>query len=178
MAPLDHSSGKLRGSKSPKHVNTRAKAAMMNALDRHRKEVLQSQRYYETKRAAGKTHNQAIRALGRHLCRVIFKMLRNDRPYWIDSRRDPADTPIKASDASQKPIGRTARQEADRQGEIITARGHRLSSLYRRTSITSHHRSSNTPAGGYCEAQYRHENPQERRSFPLQISGGMFKVGI
>jgi transposase len=106
MAPLDHSSGKLRGSKSPKHVNTRAKAAMMNALDRHRKEVLQSQRYYETKRAAGKTHNQAIRALGRHLCRVIFKMLRNDRPYWIDPRRDPADTPIKASDREP---------EADRQ---------------------------------------------------------------
>jgi transposase len=97
MAPLDHSSGKLRGSKSPKHVNTRAKAAMINALDRHRKEVLQSQRYYETKRAAGKTHNQAIRALGRHLCRVIFKMLRNDRPYWIDPRRDPADDPINAS---------------------------------------------------------------------------------
>ena len=27
MAPLDNSSGKVRGSKAPKHVNTRAKAA-------------------------------------------------------------------------------------------------------------------------------------------------------
>jgi transposase len=84
MASLDNSSGKFRGSKAPKHVNTRAKAAMMAAIDHHRKRVPQSQRYYEKKRAEGKRHNQAIRALGRHLCRVIFKMLSQERPYWID----------------------------------------------------------------------------------------------
>ena len=84
MATLDHSSGKFRGSKSPKHVNARAKAAMMIAIDHHRKKVPQSQRYYEKKRAEGKRHNQAIRALGRHLCRVIFKMLSQERPYRID----------------------------------------------------------------------------------------------
>jgi transposase len=83
MSNLDRSSGRFRGSKPPKHVNTRAKAAMMIAVDRHRKQVPQSQRYYEKKRAEGKTHNQAIRALGRHLCRVIFKMLRTERPYSI-----------------------------------------------------------------------------------------------
>ena len=83
MANLDRSSGSVRGAKAPKHVNTRAKAAMMIAVDHHRKQVSQSQRYYEKKRAEGKTHNQAIRALGRHLCRVIFKMLKRDRPYWI-----------------------------------------------------------------------------------------------
>jgi transposase len=84
MATLDNSSGKFRGSKPPKHVNARAKAAMMIAVDHHRKRVPQSQRYYERKRAEGKTHNQAIRALGRHLCRVIFKMLDQNRPYRID----------------------------------------------------------------------------------------------
>ena len=84
MATLDNSSGKYRGSKAPKHVNARAKAAMMTAVDHHRKLVPQSQRYYEKKRAEGKRHNQAIRALGRHLCRVIFKMLTQERPYWID----------------------------------------------------------------------------------------------
>jgi transposase len=84
MATLDNSSGKYRGSKAPKHVNARAKAAMMAALDHHRKLVPQSQRYYEKKCAEGKRHNQAIRALGRHLCRVIFKMLSQERPYWID----------------------------------------------------------------------------------------------
>ncbi len=84
MATLDNSSGKFRGSKAPKHVNARAKAAMMWAVDHHRKRVSQSQRYYKRKRAAGKRHNQAIRALGRHLCRVIFKMPSQERPYRID----------------------------------------------------------------------------------------------
>ena len=84
MATLDNSSGKFRGSKAPKHVNLRAKAAMMAAVDHHRKRVPQSQRYYDRKRAQGKKHNQAIRALGRHLCRVIFKMLSQERPYRID----------------------------------------------------------------------------------------------
>jgi transposase len=83
MASLDRSSGKMNGSKPPKHVNKRAKAAMMTAIDRHRKSVPQSQRYYEKKRAEGKTHNQAVRALGRHLCRVIFKMLRDERDYVV-----------------------------------------------------------------------------------------------
>ncbi len=84
MATLDNSSGKFRGSKAPKHVNARAKAAMMAAVDNHRKRVPLSQRYYKKKRAEGKRHNQAIRALGRHLCRVIFKMLTEERPYRID----------------------------------------------------------------------------------------------
>ena len=81
MANLDRSSGIHRGSKSPRHVNTRAKSAMMTAVDKHRKYVPESQRYYEKKRAEGKTHNQAIRALGRHLSRILFKMLKNGRPY-------------------------------------------------------------------------------------------------
>lgn len=85
MSNLDNSSGKHNGSKTPKHVNTRAKAAMMIAVDRHRKSVPESQRYYEKKRAEGKKHNQAIRALGRHLCRVIFKMLKEERAYEIRS---------------------------------------------------------------------------------------------
>ena len=64
---------------------------MMAAVDHHRKRVPQSQRYYEKKRAEGKRHNQAIRALGRHLCRVIFKMLSQDdlpllRPKLGDKR--------------------------------------------------------------------------------------------
>lgn len=84
MATLVNSSGKSHGSKPPRHVNARAKAAMMIAVDHHRKLVPQSQRYYERKRAEGKAHNQAIRALGRHLCRVIFKMLDQDRPYRIN----------------------------------------------------------------------------------------------
>ena len=59
MSTLDNRSGKYQGTKAPKHVNTRAKAAMMIALDRHRKYVPESQRYYEKKRSEGKKHNQA-----------------------------------------------------------------------------------------------------------------------
>jgi len=83
MATLDKSSGVSRGSKSPKQVNPKIKAAMMTAVDHHRKMVASSQAYYEKKRVEGKKHNQAIRALGRHLCRVIFKMLKEKREYKI-----------------------------------------------------------------------------------------------
>ncbi len=83
LAQLDHSSGQRVGTKPARQVNTRAKAAMMTAVDRHRKCVPQSQAYYERKRAEGKTHNQAIRALGRHLVRVLWAMLRHDRDYEV-----------------------------------------------------------------------------------------------
>jgi len=81
MAPLSKESGQYKGSKSPRQVNRRARAAMMVAVDRHRKQVPASQKYYEKKRAEGKGHNQAIRSLGRQLCRVIFKMLKEQRSY-------------------------------------------------------------------------------------------------
>ncbi len=81
MATLDNSSGKHKSSKNPRHVNVRAKAAMMIAIDRHRKVVPESQKYYVKKRSEDKAHDQAIRALGRHLSRVIYKMLKEDRPY-------------------------------------------------------------------------------------------------
>ena len=87
MSTLDNSSGKHQGSKRPRQVNTRAKAAMMTALDRHRKYVPESQRYYEKKRAEGKRHNQAIRALGRHLSRIIYKMLKEEREYQLRSAK-------------------------------------------------------------------------------------------
>ena len=83
MSPLDDSSGNYSGSKAPTQVNTRAKAAMMVAVDRHRKRVSQSQQYYDKKRAEGKKHNQAIRSLGRHLCRVMYQLLKEERAYEI-----------------------------------------------------------------------------------------------
>jgi transposase len=94
MSTLDNSSGKYQGTKAPKHVNTRAKAAMMIALDRHRKYVPESQTYYEKKRAQGKKHNQAIRALGRHLCRIIYKMLKEEREYKIRPEKGNTKTKV------------------------------------------------------------------------------------
>jgi transposase len=83
MSTLDNRSGKYQGTKAPKHVNTRAKAAMMIGVDRHRKYVPESQRYYAKKRSEGKKHNQAVRSLGRHLSRIIYKMLTEEREYRI-----------------------------------------------------------------------------------------------
>jgi transposase len=98
MSTLDNSSGKYQGTKAPKHVNTRAKAAMMIGLDRHRKYVPESQRYYEKKRNEGKKHNQAIRALGRHLSRIIYRMLKEERDYEI--RPEKSNTKTKVSSRS------------------------------------------------------------------------------
>lgn len=81
MTALDNSSGKKSGAKTPRHVNTRAKAAMMVAVARHMECVPLSRAYYDKKRAQGKGHNQAIRALGRHLVRVIWSMVKQGRKY-------------------------------------------------------------------------------------------------
>jgi len=64
-------------------VNERAKAAMKIALARHIACVPESKAYYDKKRTEGKTHHQALRALGRHLVRVIWSMLKNGRDYEI-----------------------------------------------------------------------------------------------
>ncbi len=83
MAALDNSSGKKISSKTPRQVNTRAKAAMMVAVARHIACVPASRKYYDKKRPEGKKHNQAIRALGRHLVRVIWSMTKQGRKYEI-----------------------------------------------------------------------------------------------
>lgn len=88
MAPLDDSSGKRVRSRPPRHVNGRIKAAMMIATVRHMACVPQSRAFYDKKRAQGKTHQQAVRALGRHLIRVLWSMLTHDRDYrWPDTEK-------------------------------------------------------------------------------------------
>ena len=91
MSPLTRQSGLMSSSRSPRQVNRRAKAAMMTAVARHMECVPQSKAYYDRKRAEGKTHNQAVRALGRHMVRVIWAMLRDNRDYEI--REDIHPTP-------------------------------------------------------------------------------------
>jgi transposase len=81
MAALDNSSGKKTAARRPRQVNSRAKAAMMVATARHYPHVDASQAYYDKKRAEGKQHNQAVRALGRHLIRVIWALVKSGRNY-------------------------------------------------------------------------------------------------
>jgi len=71
MSPLTHQSGKMPSTRSPRQVNRRAKAVMMTAVARHIGCVSQSTAYYDRKRAQGKSHNHAVRALGHHMVRVI-----------------------------------------------------------------------------------------------------------
>lgn len=88
MCPVAHQSGQFQGTKRPRQVNRRAKAAMMTAVARHIEQVPESKAYYDKKRAEGKTHNQAICALGRHLVRVMWAMLMQERDYELrDVRR-------------------------------------------------------------------------------------------
>lgn len=81
MAPLDNSSGARSGSKPPRHVNVRAKAAMMIAAAQNTATVAESRAFYDKKRSQGKTHNQALRALGRVLVRIIWSVLKHGRDY-------------------------------------------------------------------------------------------------
>ena len=85
MCPLTNQSGEFHGTKSPRQVNRRAKAAMMTAVARHIRCVPESKAYYDKKRAEGKKHNQAIRSLGRYLTRVMWSMMTHDRDYEIRS---------------------------------------------------------------------------------------------
>jgi len=90
MACLSHQSGQLSRARAPRQVNRRAKAALMIALARHIEQVPQSKGYYDRKRAEGKQHNQALRALGRHLIRVLWAMVQHQRDYEV---RTPAQHP-------------------------------------------------------------------------------------
>lgn len=87
MAPLDRSSGLHSRGAIPKCINKRCQMAMMTCVARHINCVPESKAYYDRKRAQGKRHNQAIRALGRHLTRVIWKMLERDRDYEVKTKK-------------------------------------------------------------------------------------------
>ncbi|MFN8697164.1 MAG: IS110 family transposase [Burkholderiales bacterium] len=83
VAPLDRSSGKRVGAKLPRQINPRARDAMLIVTIHHMATVATSRAYYDRKRAQGKTHMQATRALARHLVRVLFSMLKQNRDYRL-----------------------------------------------------------------------------------------------
>jgi transposase len=83
MAPLDKSSGKCQGTRTPTQINKRGKAAMMTAVAHNIRKVEESKKYYQKKRGEGKSHNQAVRALGRHMIRVIWSMAKRNEAYQI-----------------------------------------------------------------------------------------------
>jgi len=86
MCPLTHQSGARSWARCPRQVNRRAKAALMTAVARHIERVPESRSYYCRKRREGKRHNQAVRAVGRQLVRVIWALMREGRGYETRSR--------------------------------------------------------------------------------------------
>jgi len=92
MAVLDNKSGKYQGTRTPRNVNFRAKAAMLVGVDHHMKLNPESRKYYEKKRSEGKKHNQALRSLGRHMTRVIWSMVKNDRDYEVKESSVPVSS--------------------------------------------------------------------------------------
>lgn len=83
VAPLDRSSGKRVGAKLPRQINPRARDALIIAMVHHMQAVPTSRVFYDRKRVEGKTHMQALRALARHMVRILFRMLVNDRDYRL-----------------------------------------------------------------------------------------------
>jgi transposase len=81
MAPLDNSSGQRQRGRRATNINRACQRAMMIATVRHMSQVPLSRAFYDKKRQSGKRHNQAVRALGRHLTRVIWQMLTQLRDY-------------------------------------------------------------------------------------------------
>jgi len=95
VAPLDNSSGKYKGSKVPRQVNRRARDAMMIAAVQHIRSVPASKAYFDKKRDAGKTHQQAVRAVARMLSKVLFSMLKHSEDYVIpDVSNTPESNPV------------------------------------------------------------------------------------
>ncbi len=83
MTNLDNSSGKHKGSKRSISTNRHAKMAMITATMKHTQHVEESKKYLEKKISEGKRYQQAIRSMGRHLVRVIWNMIQEDRAYVI-----------------------------------------------------------------------------------------------
>jgi len=83
MTNLDNSSGKQKGSKRNMATNRHAKKAMINATMQHSRNAEESSVYLKKKISQGKKYQQAIRSLGRHLVRVIWSMIQQERDYEI-----------------------------------------------------------------------------------------------
>ena len=83
MTNLDNSSGKQKGSKRNLATNRHAKNAMITATMKHVMYTDESKKYLNKKLSEGKRYQQAIRSIGRHLVRVIWSMIQNDRSYEI-----------------------------------------------------------------------------------------------
>lgn len=85
---INDDSGQREQGKSVFKANKILKNTLMQMAENSMRHVEQSRRYYLKKRREGKTHNHALRCLARQLIKVIFRMLSEQREYYI--KDDPS----------------------------------------------------------------------------------------
>jgi transposase len=99
VAPLEASSGQQRRHRLSRHGNRQLNSAL------HRIAIVQgrweprARAYLERKQAEGKTRREALRALKRHLARVVFRLLRAgaaDPPRQVKVRGGKVPVPVLA----------------------------------------------------------------------------------
>lgn len=80
---INNDSGKRKMAKAVFKSNKICKSAMVELAGCTIKCVNESRRYYNKKRNEGKKHNHALRCLARQMTKVIFKLLTEDRDYYV-----------------------------------------------------------------------------------------------
>lgn len=81
VAPLNDKSGKRNRTKRAFRVNRLAKDALMQIAAASIRSNAKSRAFYERKIKEGKRHWQAVKALARHIVRVLYVMLKNETEY-------------------------------------------------------------------------------------------------
>ena len=87
LAPVTRRSGSsIRGEHAPRGGNRRLKRSLFLSAFASLSDPT-SRAYYDRKRTERKTHNQAVLALARRRCDVLYAMLRDNAPYDADHAR-------------------------------------------------------------------------------------------
>ena len=78
VAPLEASSGQQRRHRLSRHGNRQLNSALHNIAIVQGRWDPRARAYLERRQAKGKSRREALRALKRHLARVVFRLLRGD----------------------------------------------------------------------------------------------------
>jgi transposase len=84
---VDDDSGKRKVAKAVFKANKICKQTMITIAGCTIRLNAESRRYYAKKRNEGKSHNHALRCLARQMIKVIFKLLVEDRNYYVNQER-------------------------------------------------------------------------------------------
>jgi len=80
---INNDSGKRKMAKAVFKANKICKSTMIELAGCTIRSISESKRYYNKKRSEGKKHNHALRCLARQMTKVIFKLLIEDRDYYV-----------------------------------------------------------------------------------------------